>query len=503
MGVDRLTKDEVTIISAVLDLKEKKVSEIMTPIENVFTMSADTILNDDTVEEIFNSGFSRVPIYLPGEPTNFIGMLLVRVLISYDPEDCLPISHFPLATLPETSPNTSCLNILNYFQEGKSHMCVVSSEPGSSAGALGVLTLEDVIEELIGEEIVDESDIFVDIHQRIMREQPGPLSKRHITSYLHSLYTTSHRHSTDFTEEDQPLLNNHAQTDKVSKSPPHNLPPHEKPVIPSNLASNPLKVANPYVKIKDPAELNGRVRSPTFRNRDGSPNYGGMATSPKLHLDEALEKLNGRNAHSVHNGGTIPSIEDRAINREHANASERAMEHTLQTGESTHVTTTKQETPQPTTPEEQDSKISSSSTDVLTPKPERATSSDPETRMISSSYRSTKNGIVESVITVKGVPKTIIAPAKNWDESQEVIIDEGRNIHDNGAESDESGHHSSSARPSKSRRGSMFSLFRNPSAGGSASSSRPRSTHTSASSDKLNSEGLGDNDGYLMKDKPQ
>lgn len=74
-------------------------------------------------------------------------------------------------------------------------MCIVSERPGSSNGSIGVVTLEDVIEELIGEEIVDESDVFVDIHQHIMREQPGPLSKRHVTSYLHHLYTTSSKDS--------------------------------------------------------------------------------------------------------------------------------------------------------------------------------------------------------------------------------------------------------------------------------------------------------------------
>lgn len=102
MGVERLNQDEVTIISAVLDLKEKPVSSIMTPMDRVFTMSADALLDEKTVEEIFNAGFSRIPIHLPNEPTNFIGMLLVRVLISYDPEDALPVASFPLATLPET-----------------------------------------------------------------------------------------------------------------------------------------------------------------------------------------------------------------------------------------------------------------------------------------------------------------------------------------------------------------------------------------------------------------
>lgn len=41
-------------------------------------------------------------------------------------------------------------------------MALISNDPGSHAGALGVITLEDVIEELIGEEIIDETDVYVD-----------------------------------------------------------------------------------------------------------------------------------------------------------------------------------------------------------------------------------------------------------------------------------------------------------------------------------------------------
>ncbi|CCD26071.2 Mam3p NDAI_0G02940 [Naumovozyma dairenensis CBS 421] len=433
MGVERLTQDEVTIISAVLDLKEKSVKEIMTPIENVFTMSAATILDDKTVELIFNSGFSRIPIYLPNEPNNFIGMLLVRVLISYDPDDALPVSHFPLATLPETSPNTSCLNILNYFQEGKSHMCIVSKDPGSSQGAIGVLTLEDVIEELIGEEIVDESDVFVDIHQHIMRSQPGPLSKRHITSYLHHLYTDSHRkHQQDEANsllegpqeqqgsdneegskkrsESQPLLHtpnnshdvlkegysstlkpsisiasptgnghtNHYRsrifsTPSTSEFQQHN---HSNLVLPSNLASNPLDIKKPFVTIKKPVEN--------------------------------IQKL---------------TDDENALLKKHAKLAHGAMEYASQSGEAVQVTTsmtTNTPTKDITTPANSSSRSWQSSdpkTDNKSINSPRRSPINKNVTTISSSYQSTKNGIVESVITVKGVPKTIIEPAHNWDDS--------------------------------------------------------------------------------------
>jgi metal transporter CNNM len=189
---DRLNQDEVTIISAVLDLKDKAVGDIMTPMEDVFTMSADTILDEDTMNVILSAGYSRIPIYEPGNDQNFVGMLLVKILITYDPEDCKKVSDFALATLPETRPETSCLDIVNFFQEGKSHMVLVSEFPGENYGATGVVTLEDVIEELIGEsvspttqndltdknrEIIDESDVYIDVHKAIRRMAPAPKAR--------------------------------------------------------------------------------------------------------------------------------------------------------------------------------------------------------------------------------------------------------------------------------------------------------------------------------------
>lgn len=171
---ERLNEDEVTIITAVLDLKAKAVGSIMTPMDDVFTLSSDTVLDEGMMESILSAGYSRIPIHTPDNPENFVGMLLVKMLITYDPEDALHVRDFALATLPETRPETSCLDIINFFQEGKSHMVLVSDYPGETHGAVGVVTLEDVIEELIGEEIIDESDVFVDIHKAIRRMAPAP-----------------------------------------------------------------------------------------------------------------------------------------------------------------------------------------------------------------------------------------------------------------------------------------------------------------------------------------
>ncbi|ODV90532.1 hypothetical protein CANCADRAFT_31458 [Tortispora caseinolytica NRRL Y-17796] len=266
MGVERLSQDEVTIISAVLDLKEKPVGNIMTPMADTFTMSADTILDEAMVDRILEAGYSRIPIHAANEPTNFIGMLLVRILISYDPEDAMPVSSFPLATLPETRPDTSCLNILNYFQEGKSHMVLVSNHPGEPYGAIGVLTLEDVIEELIGEEIVDESDVYVDVHRAIRRTQPGPLARR--------LLTYIHHHGTDH-------AGHHSEPDQILQKRASKIAEAPTKLGPSNPASNPRMTTNTNVKIKvQPSAQNHLSLSPEhdFGMYVPPVNDGGIST---------------------------------------------------------------------------------------------------------------------------------------------------------------------------------------------------------------------------------
>jgi len=203
---DRLNQDEVTIISAVLDLKDKAVGDIMTPMEDVFTMSADEVLNEETMDKILSAGYSRIPIFEPGNQQNFVGMLLVKILITYDPEDCKKVSEFALATLPETRPETSCLDIVNFFQEGKSHMVLVSEYPGENFGATGVVTLEDVIEELIGEEIIDESDVYIDVHKAIRRMAPAPKARVHkghvVENPENPVIQPPEEHLIDLTEED-------------------------------------------------------------------------------------------------------------------------------------------------------------------------------------------------------------------------------------------------------------------------------------------------------------
>ncbi|BEI83001.1 hypothetical protein CcaverHIS002_0308690 [Cutaneotrichosporon cavernicola] len=165
-GEEPLRDDEITILNGVLSLNDRKVNQIMTPIGDCLTLASDKVLDRDAIDQILISGFSRIPVHEAGQPDNFIGMLLVKRLISYNPEDGLPVSKFPLLSLPEAKPNLNCFQALDYFQTGRAHLLLISDTPGQRGGAVGVLSLEDLIEEIIGEEIIDETDLFQDNHSK-------------------------------------------------------------------------------------------------------------------------------------------------------------------------------------------------------------------------------------------------------------------------------------------------------------------------------------------------
>ncbi|KAH0584581.1 hypothetical protein H2248_010115 [Termitomyces sp. 'cryptogamus'] len=145
-GEEPLRDDEINILNGVLELNTKKVETIMTCIEDTVTLSSDTILDHAKVDSILSSGYSRFPVHTPEDPTAFIGLLLIKKLLTYDPAKALPVSAFPLSILPEAYPSINCFQALDYFQTGRAHLLLISRTPGQAGGAIGVITLEDIIE---------------------------------------------------------------------------------------------------------------------------------------------------------------------------------------------------------------------------------------------------------------------------------------------------------------------------------------------------------------------
>ncbi|KAF7792361.1 hypothetical protein EIP86_003397 [Pleurotus ostreatoroseus] len=146
-----LKHDTVTIIGATLDLQEKVVKQAMTPIDKVFMLNHDCKLDYDTMKQIAQTGHSRVPVYeeidvplfagdLNGMSTpdkkdfplqtqkvkKIVGILLVKQCLMLDPRDATPLRKLHLNRVINVPNNMSLLAILDRFQEGRSHMAIVS-----------------------------------------------------------------------------------------------------------------------------------------------------------------------------------------------------------------------------------------------------------------------------------------------------------------------------------------------------------------------------------------
>ncbi|KAI0089975.1 hypothetical protein BDY19DRAFT_941710 [Irpex rosettiformis] len=183
-GEEPLRDDEISILNGVLELSTKKVDTLMTPLEDVVTISSDAVLDYETVSKLLSSGYSRIPVHSPGRPMAFVGILLLKKLSVYDTHEERVVSSFPLSILPEAGPNISCFQALDYFQTGRAHLLLISHTPGKEGGAIGIVTLEDIIEEIIAEEIIDETDRYEDNHsKRQARRQKDAAVMRGIIEY--------------------------------------------------------------------------------------------------------------------------------------------------------------------------------------------------------------------------------------------------------------------------------------------------------------------------------
>ncbi|KAJ4716058.1 DUF21 domain-containing protein [Melia azedarach] len=119
-----LTHDETTIIAGALELSEKTASDAMTPIAETFAIDINAKLDKNLMNLILEKGHSRVPVYYE-EPTNIIGLILVKNLLTVHPEDEVPVKSVTIRKIPRVPETLPLYDILNEFQKGHSHMAVV------------------------------------------------------------------------------------------------------------------------------------------------------------------------------------------------------------------------------------------------------------------------------------------------------------------------------------------------------------------------------------------
>ncbi|KAF5906849.1 metal transporter CNNM4-like isoform X2, partial [Clarias magur] len=168
-----LEKEELNMIHGALELRTKTVEDIMTPLNNCFMIKSDAVLDFHTITEIMESGYTRIPVY-EDERSNIVYILYVKDLAFVDPDDCTTlktVTKFYNHPVHVVFHNTKLDAMLKEFKKGKSHLAIVQRVNNEGEGdpfyeVLGLVTLEDVIEEIIKSEILDESDLYIDNQTR-------------------------------------------------------------------------------------------------------------------------------------------------------------------------------------------------------------------------------------------------------------------------------------------------------------------------------------------------
>ncbi|XP_072534081.1 metal transporter CNNM1 isoform X1 [Salminus brasiliensis] len=164
-----LVKEELNIIQGALELRTKTVEDVLTPLNDCFMLASDAILDFYTMSDVMQSGYTRIPVF-ENERSNIVDILFVKDLAFVDPDDCTPlktITQFYKHPLHCVFNDTKLDAVLEQFKKGKNHLAIVQRVNNEGEGdpfyeVMGIVTLEDVIEEIIKSEIVDETDLYTD-----------------------------------------------------------------------------------------------------------------------------------------------------------------------------------------------------------------------------------------------------------------------------------------------------------------------------------------------------
>lgn len=185
-----LVKEELNMIQGALELRTKTVEDVMTPLSNCFMIHSGALLDFNTMSEIMESGYTRIPVY-EHERSNIVDILFVKDLAFVDPDDATTlktITKFYNHPVHFVFHDTKLDAMLEEFKKGKSHLAIVQKVNNEGEGdpfyeVLGLVTLEDVIEEIIKSEILDESDMYTDNRNR--KKVAPNKNKRDFSAFKH------------------------------------------------------------------------------------------------------------------------------------------------------------------------------------------------------------------------------------------------------------------------------------------------------------------------------
>jgi len=174
LGVIRLgaKEGEISLLESkmvhnIISLEDRKLREVMTPRTVVFSLDEGLPITD-AHEAAFQKGFTRIPIY-QGDKENITGYVMIHELGS---PKSMEKTEKKLSTIARpmmvVSEEENCLTMLTVFLKKRRHIAVVHDGFG---GVAGLVTLEDLLETMLGAEIVDETDREVDMQKTALKRK--------------------------------------------------------------------------------------------------------------------------------------------------------------------------------------------------------------------------------------------------------------------------------------------------------------------------------------------
>lgn len=170
-GID---KDEARIVRGALSFGDRTISQIMTPRSVAKMVPADLKLDEAAIRRLKQTGFSRIPVYRNDRPNDIGGVLYIKDLIGITPGK-KTAGQLARAQVLFVNLDDNLDDTLNAFLKTRNHLFIVIDE---FAEIQGIVTIEDVLEEIIDREIADEFDRYDDMRQ-VAKRVKRPMATRH------------------------------------------------------------------------------------------------------------------------------------------------------------------------------------------------------------------------------------------------------------------------------------------------------------------------------------